>query len=281
MPAHSHPAPLRSLSIGGATFDVFVATAAGTKKVDNQEMLLLPLGQKVRASGVHGRSGGGACNTATALARLGLHAGCCAVIGDDQWGQLLLNQMEREHVHTEYLTVVEDETSSFSLVFSAASGERVIVYSAGTNEHLRPATLDAAALAAADVVYLNHIQPDSCTIEDPIVDALHLNRAIRLTWNPGGCQIDAGLREAGNRRLLERTDILLLNKEEALAFAGVGDVDTALRTLLQTGTKIVCVTDGKRGAVATDGKTLYSCPIAPAPVVDTTGAGDAFGAGFT
>jgi sugar/nucleoside kinase (ribokinase family) len=189
--------------------------------------------------------------------------------------------MEREHVHTEYLTVVEDETSSFSLVFSAASGERVIVYSAGTNEHLRPATLDAAALAAADVVYLNHIQPDSCTIEDPIVDALHLNRAIRLTWNPGGCQIDAGLREAGNRRLLERTDILLLNKEEALAFAGVGDVDTALRTLLQTGTKIVCVTDGKRGAVATDGKTLYSCPIAPAPVVDTTGAGDAFGAGFT
>lgn len=280
MPASS-PSALRSISIGGATFDLFIQTSAGAIEHDGQRVLHLPLGEKILAGAVHGRSGGGACNTSTGLARLGFSSSLCAVLGDDQWGHLLQDQLQKEGIHTDGLTIVEDETTSFSLIFSAADGERVIVYSAGTNVHLLPVTLAREAIGRADVVYLNHIQPASVTIEDPLLAALLAAKKPRLTWNPGGTQIEDGMRDNANRRLLQRTNILLLNKEEALAFAGVRGVNTALSALSQAGPEIVVITDGKHGALATDGKRCFHCPIAPAPVVDTTGAGDSFGTAVT
>lgn len=273
-------ARLSSLSIGGATFDLFIQTEAGTVEHDGQRVLHLPLGGKITAKAVHGRSGGGACNTATGLRRLGFHCSLCAVIGDDQWGHLVLDQLDKENVNDGDVTMSEGDTTGFSLIFSAADGERVIVSGAGANTHLRPVTLDAEMLRTADVVYLNRLQPGSDALELSIADVLADSQA-RLTWNPGGSQVGEGTADPENQKLLARTDVLLLNKEEALAFSGAKDVRSALRLFCEAGAKVACITDGKNGALTTDGKRLFSCPIAPAPVVDTTGAGDAFGVGFT
>jgi sugar/nucleoside kinase (ribokinase family) len=268
--------PLRSISIGGATFDLFVATQAGVVEHDGQHVLHLPLGAKIPAQSVHGRSGGGACNSATGLARLGLRSALCAVIGDDQWGHLVLDQLAKEGVDAGDVTVAEGDTTGFSMIFSAADGERVIVSGAGANTHLRPVTLDAEMLQAADVVYLNRLQPGSDALELSIADVLADAKA-RLTWNPGGSQVGEGMDDPENARLLARTDVLLLNKEEALAFSGGTDMEDALRRLAAACPAVVCITDGKQGVVATDGERRFACPILPAPVVDTTGAGDAFG----
>ncbi len=271
---------LSSLSIGGATFDLFIQTDAGTVEHDGQRVLHLPLGGKIPAKTVHGRSGGGACNTSTGLRRLGFDSGLCAVIGDDQWGHLVLDQLDKEGVNDGDVTMSEGDTTGFSLIFSAADGERVIVSGAGANTHLRPVTLDADMLKAVDVVYLNRLQPGSDALELSITDALADSKA-RLTWNPGGSQVGEGLADPENKKLLARTDVLLLNREEALAFSGASDVRAALKLFCEGGATVACITDGKNGAMATDGTRLYSCPILPAPVVDTTGAGDAFGTGLT
>jgi len=103
-----------------------------------------------------------------------------------------------------------------------------------------------------------------------------------LTWNPGGRQIAAGIEAPLNSRLLPFTDLLLLNLEEALTFTHTSTLNDAIAKLTGSGAKRICVTDGRRGATATDGSRLYRCPCDDSvEVVDTTGAGDAFGTGVT
>jgi sugar/nucleoside kinase (ribokinase family) len=273
----------RTMSIGGATYDLFLRLGTEvTEAYGSDRAFTFPLGAKIRTEGVIETCGGGASNTSVGLARLGCTAGFCGVVGDDQWGEKLLKNLQRESVDTQCATVVEGEVSSFSLILSGPGGERVILYDPGTNDHLHDVTFDREHAATVDWVYLNHIQESTCVIQDDLIDMLAADSEPRLTWNPGGCQIETGLEAPNNTKLTSHTDLLLLNKEEALAFTKCATVDKAIKTLLDIGTKKVCVTDGKNGTWASDGKQLYHCPIIPnVTVVDTTGAGDAFGTAVT
>lgn len=269
------------MSIGGATYDLFVTVKHEDSEASgNKGMLSLPLGAKVRVDGVEETCGGGASNTAVGLQRLGCDAHFEGVIGSDQWGEALLKNLKKEGVRTDFATVVEGEVSSFSIILTTRSGERVILYEPGTNAHLHHANFDRDVATQMDWVYLNHIQEGSCVLQDDIVEIL-ANERTHFTWNPGGYQIEAGMEEKNNNRLLRYTHFLLLNKEEALAFTRESTVERALSALLRAGAKSVCITDGGKGVVGTDGTGLYRCPCAPATVVDTTGAGDAFGTGAT
>jgi ribokinase len=203
-------------------------------------------------------------------------------VGSDQWGEKLLTTLQKEGVNTDSATIVEHETSSFSIILSLASGERSILYAPGVNEHLQDATFDVEAIGNVDAVYLNHLSDASCMIEDNIIDAILAEPRMHLSWNPGGCQIKEGMHAPHKSNLLKITSLLLLNKEEALTFSQSTTMEEALKKLSNAGVKVVCITDGKNGTTATDGKNVIHCPILPnVKVVDTTGAGDAFGTGAT
>lgn len=273
---------LRTVSIGGLTYDLFVDVESGAVPgADGALMLQLPLGHKIRVRRVTGACGGGAGNTSVGLRRLGCSSACAAVTGADQWGQELLSNLKREGVDIGSVVLVDHEPSSFSIILTAATGERVILNEPGTNVHFHDVTFDRARAATADAVYLNHLHKESCEIEDDIIAMLDASPALRLTWNPGGCQIEQGLRAKHNAALAAHADLLLLNKEEALDFTGTRTVGDALARLIDAGTRIACVTDGANGVQATDGVTRWRCPILPCAVVDMTGAGDAFGTGCT
>ncbi|MDD5026724.1 MAG: carbohydrate kinase family protein [Candidatus Peribacteraceae bacterium] len=273
----------RTLSIGGATIDVFVrADRDLVASTDDGDAFVFPLGAKVRVREVKETCGGGASNTSVGLARLGCDAAFCGVVGSDQWGLRLLENMRREEVDTRRATIVEGEVSSFSIILSATSGERVILYEPGTNAHLQDAVFDREALGGVQRVYLNSLQESSRIIEDDIVAALNAPQAPLLTWNPGNPQIRASMHDQMNAALLKRTDLLLVNDEEALIFTGEKMMEAALRSLLKTGVHTVCITEGAKGVTASDGTHLYHCPsISSAQVLETTGAGDAFGTGVT
>ncbi len=278
--AHS-PQPLRTLSIGGATFDLFLNLSKDMMHdCQGVKSFSFPLGAKVGVHDVIGACGGGAHNTAVGLSRLGCNAAFSGVLGDDQWGQEIQRNMEREHIDMSYLAVIEHEPSSFSLILQSPSGERTILTHKSMDRHFHDVTFDREAASKMNAVYLNHIHEDTCVIENDIVSALAATPSTFLTWNPGGCQIDSGIAN-GNQALLAATDLLLLNKEEALSFAGAKTVEEALKKLIAAGCTIVCITDGKHGATATDGTTVYHCPSLPCEVVDSTGAGDAFGCAMT
>jgi ribokinase len=272
----------RTLSIGGATYDLFVRTGTGAFVISQDNEIRLPLGSKIRVQEMLERAGGGAANTSVGLRRLGFDAGFCGVMGDDQWGQSLLAHLQADNVDTSCLTIVEDEMTSFSLVLTAKSGERVILYTPGTNTHLHDSTFDKASAFSCDWIYLNHIAEESCMIENDLLEILTSDNGPGLSWNPGGFHITRGMQHPSAKALLAETDLLLLNREEALTFTSKEDVPSALRVLSDAGVTVACITDGANGAYATDGTTLYHCPvIQDAPVVDTTGAGDAFGTGAT
>lgn len=269
----------KTLSIGGATYDLFVRLPEGA--VQKSELFALPLGAKIRVQQLIESCGGGASNTSVGLSRLGCDACFEGVLSSDQWGEKLLKNLQSEGVDTSCITIVEDEVSSFSIILSGTNGERVILYESGTNTHLHDVTFDRELLSSMDWVYLNHIQEDSCEIQDDIVAKLSTVDT-GLTWNPGGCQIDMGMEPQNNRELLKHTDLLLLNKEEALTFSKTTSIKQALTALCRAGVKNVVITDGSRGCTASDGNHVYHCPIVSGVnIVDTTGAGDAFGTAAT
>ncbi len=270
----------QTLSIGGATYDLFLTMKKNLTA--DHSAINLQIGHKLGVDAVIETCGGGASNTSVAFARLGLNAAFCGVLGSDQWGERLLGAMQKEGVNTAPATIVDDETSSFSIILSLASGERTILHAPGVSEHLQDMTLDLEAVKSANVVYLNHLHETSCMIEDDVTKAILARPDIHLTWNPGGCQIDAGMDAKDKAELLKATDLLLLNKEEAFEFTKTKTIPDALKKLIAAGAKNVCITDGKHGVTASDGKHTYHCPVlADTKVVDTTGAGDAFGAAAT
>ena len=273
----------QTMSIGGATYDVFVRTSQDLiHECGDSRSFALPLGEKIRVQEVIETCGGGASNTSVGLARLGCDAGFCGVIGSDQWGEKLLENLKKEGVDTNCATIVEGEVSSFSIILSTSSGERVILYEPGTNAHLHDAIFDREAIAQVNWVYLNHIQEGSQVIQDDIIEILASDDEPHFTWNPGGRQLDVGIAEKNNEMLLSHTDLIVLNREEALKFTGSSTLEDALRTMLKVGAKNVCITQGKKGTTSSDGTKMYHCPaIEDIKIADTTGAGDAFGTGVT
>jgi len=100
----------------------------------------------------------------------------------------------------------------------------------------------------------------------------------RIAFNPGNEELSLGFE--GLKKAVKKVEILLLNKEEALKLTGSGDIHRNLKKLSEIAT-IVVITDGNAGAHATNGVYAYSVGIFDVPRVDVTGAGDAFGSGFT
>lgn len=280
-PAQQH-SPKHTLSIGGATFDLFLHLHAdATHECHGTTSFLFPFGAKIGVKDVIGTCGGGANNTAVGLSRLGCHAAFSGVLGDDQWGQSIQENFKRERVDTRYMSIIEQEPSNFSLILQSKNGERTILSHKSMDRHFHDVTFDRDAIQTVDAIYLNHIHEDSCEIENDIVDALISTPSIHLTWNPGGCQIESGIEHPNNRNLLRATNILLLNKEEALAFTKTTTTLQAFQRLIEAGARMICITDGAHGSSATDGTHLYHCPTLPCNIVDATGAGDAFGTAVT
>lgn len=269
-------------TLGGATLDLFARLNLPVTLCAGQRSLSLSLGGKVHLLELLERCGGGASNVAVGFARLGARARFCGVVGSDAWGEIILANLRKEKVDTEAITIVEGEVSSFSLVLlEKTSGERVVLHAPGTSRHLCDAVLPTETLRHSRALYVSHLASLACGVLD---DLLHLLESSSdpplLFWNPGGQQVEAGVRDRLVHSLLSHCHLLLLNREEALMFTGESEVAPALLCLRDAGVGVVCVTDGPRGVMALSGENAYVCDASAVHVIDATGAGDAFGVGM-
>lgn len=269
--------PLTTLSIGGATYDLFVPV----KEPLDGDVLALKSGRKIPIKDMLETVGGGAVNSSVGLSRLGFAASFAGILAMDGWGYRIAETLKRERVNCSSATLVENETSGFSLILLLENGERVIFNHAGANEHLHDVTFDKGAILTVDAVYLNRLSESACIIENDILAAFRKKPGMHVTWNPGGCQLDEGMESSDKQSLLKQTTVLLLNKEEAEKFTRIGDTKRSMLELIKHGVKYVVVTDGGNGAIGTDGKEFVHCKAEAVNNVDATGAGDAFGVGMT
>lgn len=297
-------------TIGGATFDIFVqakdqAIMEFSTADSRDKWLCLKHGGKIKIDEITETFGGGATNTGIAFARMGFDTSFVGKIGAE-YGDKVIKNLELNGVNTDFVKKTKRDRTAFSNIINTFDGDRTLLAYSGANRFFCAEDLPVNELEKADWIFLNHLTEKNSKIPNTLLSILKKNPHIKFAWNPGKEQIIQGVRKW--RELLERTEILFLNKEEASLFtkipfqlAGIkkddpkhhihisknflppyaDDVSEIMLEFFKNGAKKVVITDGKNGAQASDGRYIFFCPVYSHKRVDVLGGGDAFASGFT
>jgi sugar/nucleoside kinase (ribokinase family) len=228
-------------------------------------------------------SGGSAANSMAGVAALGGRAGFIGQIADDQLGAIFAHDMRALGVHFDTPPLVDGPPTGRCLILVTPDAQRTMNTSPGASHELGPEMLDEALIRSAAITYLEGYlwgpeRPRQAMLR--AADIAHsAGRKVAFTLSESLCI--AGRREGVMGMIEEgRVDILFANEDEALQLTGGSDLDQALATLSAKIATLV-VTCGAAGAIAIEEGRRIEIPAAPvAKVVDTTGAGDLFAAGF-
>ena len=271
------------LCIGDVVTDAFIKLLddrAKTYEEDDKKWLAMPFGTKVPFD--HAEiieAVGNAANAAVSFAKLGLDSGLISNVGSDQFGRDIINALHAKKVDNRFVHINPGKISNYHYVLWYKE-ERTILIKHEEYDYHWP------RFRSTDVpkwVYFSSISKNALDkYHDKVSDWLEDNPEVKLAFQPGTFQLEAGAERL--RRLYERTEVLVLNREEAVQVSD-GDYDNIhdlFDRLHKLGPKIICITDGPAGAYASDNKDRFKMPPYPdpAPPKERTGAGDAFASTF-
>jgi len=278
------------LCIGNAIVDVITDvddSFLANQKLDKGSMRLIDEAEAVRLYGVMGPgrevSGGSAGNTAAGLAALGISTGFIGQVADDQLGKIYKHDIEAQGVH--FLVPARSDVGATArcLILVTPDAQRTMNTFLGAAQRLAPKDVDLGVVAAAGITYLEGYLWDPAeprAAMEAAIDAAHGGgRKVAFTLSDTFCVdrhrdsfwqlIDSG-----------RVDILFANEAELAAMTGCNELDAGLAMLAPKVATLV-VTRSAQGAVAVSGSDRVRVPAEPIErLVDTTGAGDLFAAGF-
>jgi len=270
------------ITIGSATRDVFITSPdfviLKDERFQTGSALAMTLGTKIHVDKIVMTPGGGATNVAIGLSRQGLAASCVAIIGKDIVGEEIKNALNAENVDTRFFVTHGDDLSGYStILFDGASGERTIVTYKGEGQHFSKDTVDVSKLDAK-WIFVDNVGGNIEFIGEIINHAR--DRGIKLATNPGTLELALGFEKL--QPLLSACEIVLMNQEEASLLSGIDYNDEAgiFKFMDEKIGGIFVMTKGRAGVSVSDGKNIYRAGIPDSPVVERTGAGDAFSSGF-
>jgi sugar/nucleoside kinase (ribokinase family) len=229
------------------------------------------------------RPGGSAANVAAWLGEAGVPVTLVARAGDDPAARRALDGLERHGVRTA-VALDRGAPTGTCVVLVGPDGERSMLPDPGANALLRATDLPGDAFAAGAHLHLTgYALLRAGPPREAALAALRRARASGMTISVDPSSA-APLRRLGAARFLElagHPDLLLPNRDEAGVLAGEGDPGVAARALAAHAREVVVTLDAA-GALWTDGRVTLDAPAAAVPdgVTDSTGAGDAFAAGF-
>jgi sugar/nucleoside kinase (ribokinase family) len=220
---------------------------------------------------------GSAGGTALVLGRLGAEVRSAGAIGTDPAGDMLVTLLERDGVDASLLVRREDVQTSASVLPIRPNGDRPAFHVVGANGTYGPDDAPWDAIAGATHLHLGG--PEFMGGE-AAAKILSFARERGVTTSadvlaPGDTGILEWIAPA-----LEHLDYLLPNDEQATGFTGESDLEAACRALVERGVGCVAATCGAAGVVVVDAESAEQVPAFSIDVVDTTGCGDAFSAGF-
>ncbi|MFC4587152.1 carbohydrate kinase family protein [Sphaerisporangium corydalis] len=222
---------------------------------------------------------GAAAGTAVDLAKLGVPVASAGAAGDDELGDFLVMIMARHGVDVRGVVRRPGEQTAASILPIRPDGGRPSFHVPGAYLGYALADLDPALVTGARVVHLGGMDV-TWGLHDP---AFHeLLRAARAGGTLVTMDLLSNMPELmpGARAFLPYVDHFLPNEEQALLMTGASDVETAADLLLADGPSTVLVTLGSQGSLVATAKGHVRVPALDVPVVDTTGCGDAYCAGF-
>lgn len=268
------------LSVGDVVNDTFIRLLKKQAQIvkDNQEgeWLAMPFGAKLPFESAEiVNAVGNAANAAAAFGRLGLKTGFITNIGSDMQGRAIIDTLHKNKVDSRFVRVNAGKKSNHNYVLWYEEDRTILV---GHVDY----EYDWPRLREKDTprwMYFSSIgNKNGGEYHDEIAAWLEEHESVQLAFQPGTFQMQLGAHRL--RRIYKRTNVLLLNREEAATVSGGKheDLNDLFHKLHALGPKIVVITDGPDGAYASDGQQRLKMPPYPdpKPPYERTGAGDAF-----
>src|SRR5215467_4746815 len=278
------------LGIGNAIFDVLVKTDESFLSRHGMAKGGMALIDEPRAAAIYNdmgpateMSGGSAANTIVGIASFGARAAYVGKVKDDQIGRMYAHDIRAAGVAFETLAATDGPATGCSYILVTGDGERTMNTYLGAAQDLSPADIDPAEIAAARIVYLEGYLWDPKEAKDAFVKAATIahgaGRQVALTLSDAFC-VDRYRDEFVELMHKGTVDIVFANEAELHSLYGTSDFDTALKELRKD-VKLGVVTRSEKGCVVASRDGVVAVPAFPIKeLVDTTGAGDLFAAGF-
>lgn len=226
-------------------------------------------------------SGGSAGNTCAVAAALGARVGYLGKVADDGLGQVFAHDIRAAGVRFQTAPLTGAAPTARCLILVTPDGQRTMNTFLGACVAFGPDDVDEAEVASAAVTYLEGYLFDPPAAKEAFRKASRAahaaGRKVALTLSDPFC---VGRHRAAFRAFVqEETDILFANEAELLSLYETEDFDAAL-ALLRQEVSLAAVTRSEKGSVVVAGEASWTIAAVPTEVVDTTGAGDAYAAGF-
>ena len=237
-------------------------------------------GGEVSTGKLHKCAGGSAANLCVALARLGQDSRFIGRVGDDSLGRFLIDNFRKEKVNISQLQIDEKVGTGLQFIAITRDGERTMYGFRGANIYLSADEIDMGSVKNSRVLHISGY----ALLSDP--QRKTTIKILKVARGAGALvSLDVGVLPAtkvANRvhSILRSIDILFLGELEVSALVGTKKPEKAAKDLLKFGPKIVALKLGRKGCFILTEMERVRSPAFPIKVVDTTGAGDAFDAGF-
>ncbi|MFC1640860.1 carbohydrate kinase family protein [Patescibacteria group bacterium] len=263
------------ISVGDTTKDVFLEVSDATVHCRLNEAMCqicfdhaakIGVNKLTKISGV-----GNAANVSVGVTRLGLSSAIYTVVGDDQTGREIKELFKNEKLSTKYVVTDKERPSNYSVVINFQGERTILVY----HEHRKYALPE---FPRAKWLYYTSVAAGHDPLHKEIPSYVRRTNT-RLAFNPGTYQLEEDVEKV--KPVLEVTDLIFLNREEAMHFGGKSrDIRTLARNIQKLGPKVVVITDGPEGSYVLRDSALYYMGIFPSKMVERTGSGDSYASGF-
>jgi ribokinase len=220
--------------------------------------------------------GGSAANTIVGLARLGCKVGFIGEVADDREGKMLIEDFCREGVDTNGIIHAKRGRSGTAMGFVDRKGDRALYVDPGVNDTIELSEVSTKyAFQTRFLHFTSFIGEKSFLIQKKLAESLPKN--VKLSLDPGELY---ARRRSGLDSMVKKAFVLMPSLNELRLLTEESDYRKGADVLLKKGVKIVAVKLGAKGCYVTDGRESHLIEAFKVKVVDTTGAGDAFCAGF-
>jgi sugar/nucleoside kinase (ribokinase family) len=278
------------LGIGNAIVDVIARTEEDFLLKQGMHKGAMALIDEARAQAIYAAmgpaietSGGSAANTIVGLASLGSRSAFIGKVKDDELGRTFAHDIRAAGATFTTSPAADGPSTACCYVLVTPDGERTMNTYLGAAQDLHPADIDADLVAASAVTYLEGYLWDPKNAKDAFVKAAKIaheaERSVALSLSDAFC-VDRWRAEFLQLMRSKTVDLIFANEAELRSLYETADFDTAL-TALRADVSTAVVTRSEKGCVVVSPDGIEAVSAFPVErVVDTTGAGDLFAAGF-
>ncbi|TSA45036.1 carbohydrate kinase family protein [bacterium] len=268
------------ICIGDTTVDAFIKLHDASLQCDKDHehcKLCMPFADKVPYESLTVVPAvGNSSNVAVGAARLGLKSACLNAVGADYFGRQILDVYKKEKVGAELVKLNPGLPTNYHFVLNFHAERTILI------KHQKYSYYSPSKIGTVPWIYFSSIAEHTLPFHHELARYLKAHKEIKMGFNPGTFQLLLGAKKL--KDVYRNTYALFVNRQEAQKILKVNnpEIGQLFKGLHKLGPKIVAITDGPKGAYASDGRSQYFMPIYPdpKPPLERTGAGDSFAAGF-